>query len=262
MNTSLLCTPRDIEVLTCHVIQKSRAFLYAHPEYILTTEEQSWLDAAIERRKTGEPIAYIIGKKEFYGREFLVNSATLIPRPETEELVELVKTTIQNHNTKIHDLGTGSGCIAITLASEGYRNISASDISPEALLVAKQNAKAHQQEILFVQADLLQGVSDDIEVLVGNLPYVPLRIKDELTTDVKDFEPHLALFSGVDGSDLYRKLGVQLQSRMDTLQACLFEVDHTHAKDIMQYYQKIVPVFNWKIVRDISGKDRFIVGCR
>lgn len=256
------CTPRDIEVLKCHVIGKPRAFLYSHSEYQLTPAEQTQLDAFVSRRNTGEPIAYIIEKKEFYGRDFVVSPSTLIPRPETEELVEMIVSASFDLDARIHDLGTGSGCVAVTLGAERYTNITASDISEAALIVARQNAKNHNQNIVCMQSDLLESVPADVEVLVGNLPYVPLHIKEELSVDVKDFEPHLALFSGEDGSDLYRKLGIQIQQRSLVLQACFFEVDYSHAKDIVQYYQKIIPLFDWKIVQDMSSKDRFIKGKR
>ena len=158
-------------------------------------------------RMKGKPTQYITGNQEFYGRDFRVNPAVLIPRPETEHLVEAVLTALQNP-ARILDVGTGSGAIAITLALEAARHtVFATDISPKALEVATQNAFTRRANVRFLNADLLTAIADhSLDAVVSNPPYVPDADAPTMQREVRDWEPHLALFAGQTGLDIYRHL--------------------------------------------------------
>lgn len=214
-------TPRlDAEVLLCHVLKKDRAWLLAHPNYVLQGQTLQRLDELMERRRKAEPIAYILGRCEFYGRDFLINKDVLVPRPESETMIDLLKKAIEDRRSEIEDrmivdIGTGSGALAITAKLEVPKaQVIAIDIDPKCLEIAGKNAKKHAVDIDFLQSDLLHSISDlrfpisDKFAVLANLPYVP---NDYEINDPAKHEPKLALFGGVDGLDLYRKLFDQLQ---------------------------------------------------
>jgi len=167
-------------------------------------------DVLISRRATHEPVAYLLGTREFYGRPFAVQPGVLIPRPETELLVEVALEWVEATEARlIADVGTGSGCVAITLALEHPGlSIIATDRSPESLAIAKANAEAlgATSAIEWRETDLLEGVTGPLDLIVSNPPYVPERDRDSLSSDVRDFEPSLALFAGDDGLDVVRRL--------------------------------------------------------
>jgi len=194
------------EVLLTHALQRERSYLYAHPEEELS--ETAWIHYGryLHERLNGKPTQYITGRQEFYGRDFRVTSDVLIPRPETEHLVEAALTRIQPRDVVV-DVGTGSGAIAITLALETGAHIFASDISTAALSAARTNAQqlsAHVEMFACDLADALSGGS--INVLVSNPPYVPKTDHPSLQREVRDYEPHVALFAGPSGLELYERL--------------------------------------------------------
>lgn len=202
----------DAQLLLVHVTGQPREWLLAHGEYELSGSE---LEKAIQlctRRAEREPLAYILGSKEFYGREFMVNENVLIPRPESEAIIDVLKDILKhvlNDEMTIYDIGTGSGCLAITAKLEAPEaTIVASDISHEALAVAKRNAQALGATISFIQSDLLQATNyQPPTIILANLPYVP----DELVTSKEiTHEPRRALFSGEDGLDHYRRFWQQV----------------------------------------------------
>lgn len=188
----------------------------------------SRFDALITRRSTREPVAYVLGTREFYGRPFAVQPGVLIPRPETELLVEVALEWAEAIGaTTIADVGTGSGCIAVTLVLEHPGlSIIATDRSPEALAVAKTNADAlgAGEAIIWRETDLLSGVTGPLDLIVSNPPYVPERDRDSLSADVRDFEPSQALFAGADGLDVIRRLIPQAISRLRPGGALIMEV--------------------------------------
>lgn len=172
-----------------------RVYFFAHPEQPLREVEWIHYGRYLHERMKGKPTQYITGRQEFYGRQFRVSPAVLIPRPETEFLVEAVM-KLRPNPTRIVDVGTGSGAIAVIL------NAIAADISPEALKIARANGASP-----LVRADLLSCFADEtLDVVVSNPPYVPLSDSQTLQREVRDHEPHLALFAGPDGLDLYRRL--------------------------------------------------------
>jgi release factor glutamine methyltransferase len=217
---------RDAETLLLRVIREDApnvnlAWLIAHGYETLPARETSAFRAWVERRRAGEPIQYIIGEAEFYGLSFKVNSAVLIPRPETEHLVEKVieiaggleKQRIAKQRIakqRIADVGTGSGAIAVALASKmPAARIHATEISAAALAVARGNAEQNgvANRVTFHEGDLLAPVAGKLfDFVVSNPPYVPDRDRDSLSIEVRDYEPAQALFAGADGLDVYRRL--------------------------------------------------------
>ena len=192
----------DALVLLCHVLQKDKSYILAYDDALLKAEELNKLTNVLHRRLQHEPIAYIIGKKEFYGRDFTVNPNVLIPRPESENFIELLKKYPPQNNQSLVDIGTGSGILAITAKKEfPTLNVYATDISTAAIAVARQNAQLLQANIRFIQSDLFLGVEGTFDYIFANLPYVPAGF---ITSKEITKEPAVALFSGVDGLDCIR----------------------------------------------------------
>jgi release factor glutamine methyltransferase len=197
------------EVLLMHALQKERSYLYAHSDEELS--ELAWIHYGryLHERINGKPTQYITGRQEFYGRDFRVTSDVLIPRPETEHLVEAAIAKIRPRDIVV-DVGTGSGAIAITLALETPAHVFATDISMAALRVAQSNANQLLARVAFVACDLVDALRDDsINVLVSNPPYVPRTDQPGLQREVRDYEPHVALFAGPTGLETYERLIVE-----------------------------------------------------
>ena len=208
---------RDAELLLMHALKIARASLLANPQRELTRDEVARFDALIIERATGRPIQYITGVQEFYGLEFAVTPDVLIPRPETEHLVEAVIARLpKDRAVQIADVGTGSGAIAVALAHAlPLAQVTALDISRAALDVAQHNAKAHGVEarVKFVESDLLAACADmKFDAVVSNPPYIAQG--EELETQVRDFEPSLALFAGVTGYEVYERLIPQARNAL------------------------------------------------
>ena len=193
------------EVLLCHALQRERAWLYAHSEDELREVEWIHYGRYLDERMRGKPTQYITKKQEFYGREFRVSPAVLIPRPETEHLIE---TVLRRRKPGLMvDVGTGSGAIAVTLALETGSPAVATDISAPALAVAVQNARRLQARVDFAETDLLAALADhSAAVVASNPPYVAEGDRETLQREVRDWEPHLALFAADSGLAVYRRL--------------------------------------------------------
>jgi release factor glutamine methyltransferase len=211
------------ELLLMFTLDCNRAYLYAHPERELTADQTKRYESALNERLRGVPTQYITGHQEFWGMDFVVTPAVLIPRPETEHVIEtVIEIARANKNTagygpvpgsnqpRIADVGTGSGCIAVALAKEfPAAEIHAIDISAAALEVARGNAERHGvgSRVQFHQADLLSGFPPEFfDFVVSNPPYIGTTEKGQLQPEVLDFEPHSALFAGTDGMDVIRRL--------------------------------------------------------
>jgi len=212
-------SPRmNAELLAMFTLGCDRAFLFAHPERELTIEEQARLEDSLSQRARGVPAQYITGHQEFWGMDFIVSPAVLIPRPETEHVIETVLQLANENNggrapgIPIHiiDVGTGSGCIALALAKEfPYAEIHATDISSSALEVAHANAARHQFEsrVRFRQTDLLHGIDPgSFDFVVSNPPYVGESEADEVQLEVRKFEPRNAVFAGPTGLEVIERL--------------------------------------------------------
>ncbi len=195
----------ESQILACKGLGESRAWLIGHGESVLSIEQIQQLEGLLVRRLNHEPLAYIVGKREFYGRDFIVDSRVLIPRQETEILVEYVLAHCQLGQSVL-DLACGSGCIGITLALERPDlQVVASDVSADALAVAAGNSERLSAKVKFVESDLLSGFRcQKFNWIVSNPPYV--ASDDNLSEEVKDFEPSVALYGGDDGLDIYRRL--------------------------------------------------------
>jgi release factor glutamine methyltransferase len=194
------------EVLLAHALNRERVYLYAHPEEELT--EVAWIHYGrnLHERLKGKPTQYITGRQEFYGRDFRVTPDVLIPRPETEHVVETAL-RLAPHAACVLDVGCGSGALAITLRLETGAAVWASDISPAALRMAAGNAQRLGAPVSFVACDLLSAFADrSMDLIVSNPPYVPLGDKAGLQREVRDWEPHEALFAGPTGLEIYARL--------------------------------------------------------
>jgi release factor glutamine methyltransferase len=224
---------RDAELLLLHTAQITRVALLAHPARELPPGQQILYEGAIVRRLRHEPIQYIIGRQEFYGLTLKVTPAVLIPRPETELLVEeVLKLLPANQPLKIADIGTGSGAIAIAFAVHlPHAEITALDLSPEALEVAAANARMHNvaDRIRFVESNLLSALdreTESFDVIVSNPPYIPEPDRDTLHPEVRDHEPATALFAGETGLDIYRHLIPQAHAILKPDGLLALEIGH------------------------------------
>lgn len=209
LEKAAVAVPRlTAEVLLCHALGRDRAYLYAHGSDELT--ELQWIHYGryLNERLKGKPTQYITHKQEFYDREFYVDQHVLIPRPETEHLVEEALTYAESRAfLTILDVGTGSGAIAVTVALERNQMVLASDLSLAAIQVAERNRKTYGARVQFFAADLLAAVaSRSVDLLISNPPYVPGADAANMQSEVRDWEPHVALFAGDTGLEIYRQL--------------------------------------------------------
>jgi release factor glutamine methyltransferase len=197
----------DSLVLFEEITNKDRAWLLAHPEFELKKSEIKKLESQIARRAKHEPLAYIRGKSDFYGHEFIVSPATLQPRPETETMIDLFR-QLEGVKT-VADIGTGSGCIAISVKLEDpVLEVFATEINQDALIIAKKNAKKLNTEVNFSEGNLLEPIlNEKIDVVLANLPYVP---SSHTINKAAMQEPKIAIFGGEDGLDLYREMFTQI----------------------------------------------------
>ncbi|MBU6113030.1 peptide chain release factor N(5)-glutamine methyltransferase [Mammaliicoccus lentus] len=222
-----------------------------------------------ERMYLGEPVQYIVGFAEFYGRKFIVNNDVLIPRPETEELVLQTLNTINQHEQTVCDIGTGTGAIAISLKKERTNlNVIATDISDDALKVAKENARLNQAEIEFLQGDALKPLINNgikVDVLLSNPPYISYEEKVEMSETVLEYEPHLALFTQNNGLAIYKRILNDLDKVMKKDGLVIFEIGHLQGEILKSYIHEHYKVKNLAIIKDINQKNRMIqfnwMGC-
>ncbi len=250
----------DAEVLLAFVLKKSKEFLYTHPEKTLTSQQAQRLKFLINRRAKGEPVAYLTNHKEFYGLDFYVDKRVLIPRPETELLVEEVIKFVNKKKTTIADIGTGSGCIAITLKKYlPQATIYATDISKPALAVAKKNAKKHQVKIKFLPGDLLKPLVRkrnvdvslaEIDIVVANLPYLPFSLK---------YEPQRALKAGRYGLKTYQEFFEQIKKGAVNPQIIFCEINNLYLSPLKNLLKKYFPSSQFKIKKDLAGLSRILI---
>lgn len=261
----------DTQALLSFCIQKPTSYLFSHFEDELPDSICKAYQRIIERRKRHEPISHILGKKEFYKREFLVNQFVLIPRPETELLVETAL-ALASDNATFFDVGTGSGAIAINLAAESCLTVIATDIDCRALEIAKQNSEHHQTSnlISFLSGNLLEPfVEKNIHlqkseqtIIVANLPYLPISHWLALAPDVKNYEPKIALASGVDGLDAYDKLLQQIKKQraiFSTDMTLIIEIDPSQYKSAPILIKEYFADAKITVSDDLSGQARMVV---
>ena len=241
-------SPRmNAELLLMFTLNCDRAYLYAHPERQLSSDEQSRYDQALDQRAQGVPAQYITGHQEFWGMDFIVSPAVLIPRPETEHVIETVLPLARTvADPRIADVGTGSGCIAIALAKElPQAEIHATDISSGALEIARANAARHQFEsrIHFHQVDLLQGLGNNpFDFVVSNPPYIGESEEDQVQLEVRKFEPRNAVFAGPTGLEVIQRLIPQAHDALKPGGWIVIEISGTiveGVKDLLQGWREV-----------------------
>lgn len=261
------------EWLLMHVLEIDRVQLFMQWDRPFPLVKWKVWEQSLQRKLAGEPVQYIIGEQEFYGRAFEVNEAVLIPRPETELLVEAIiargkqlwSGDSSRQSPTVADIGTGSGCIPITLAVEMPTwQLHASDISAEALQVAQRNAAKLQvgERIVFYEGDLLKpfieaGIS--LDVVISNPPYIPSADIVHLQTEVQHYEPSLALDGGEDGLDVYRRLIDQLAELPRYPTMIGLEVGAGQAPEVAQLLEACERWSNIEIVRDLAGIERHVL---
>jgi release factor glutamine methyltransferase len=258
-------TPRlDAAILLRFVLGLSEIDYYSLNEIHATRGQLDEFEALVAKRSAGEPVAYLTRHKEFMSLDFAVDRRVLIPRADTEILVEQAIAFAEHKfagrpNIRLADVGTGSGAIAVSLAHFlPSATVYAIDISPDALDVARGNAARHRVEkrITFIQGDLLEALPERVDVIAANLPYT---IYDELPREVTVYEPRLALDGGAAGLDLYRRLFEQAPERLTVGGALFLEIDPRQADKISALAWGSFPGSGIQVVRDLAGRDRLVI---
>lgn len=267
-----ISTPRlDAEVLLDDLLDVERIYLHMYPEREVSKKVQESFWCRIEKRTNHMPIQYIVNKQEFMGLDFKVEEGVLIPRGDTEILVEKVINIYENNyspnKVKIMDIGTGSGAIVVSLAK--YINnslLTAIDISPKALDVAKKNASAHcvENRITFLEGSLFNPIHGKDEYktydfIISNPPYIPRAVVETLHPGVKDYEPRLALDGGEDGLDFYREITIVAKDYLKDEGWLLFEIGHDQGESVSRLlningFRKV------EVLKDLAGLDRVVLG--
>lgn len=269
------------ELLLLHATGRNRTWIYSHPEELLSQLEAEQFLKLVHRRANGEPTQHLTGKQEFWGLEFDVTPDVLIPRPETEHLVEVALDRLAVREVRagrdprltgetltLVDIGTGSGCIAVALAKElPAAKIYATDISPKALAIASRNAARQNlaQHIDFIESNLLEAFSSlatrhspiSFDLIISNPPYIGLREADSLPVEVRDHEPPQALFGGPEGYELYGNLILQAAHQLKPRGLLVLELGHNSLPAV----QPLLDASTWTnvgVTKDLAGIDRVL----
>jgi len=253
------------ELLLSFVLDKDRAYLLSHSDEKIPEDLLNQFYDLFGRMMDGEPVAYLLGHREFYGLDFLVDKRVLIPRPETEHLVERVlnfQKKVTQTGLKILDVGTGSGCIAIALAKNlPFAEVTGVDISAEALEVAKKNAEFHGvvERSTFFQSNLLGSVSGPFNVVVANLPYIGEKRFAFVSKSAVDYEPHVALFGGDNGLGLYQQFFEQLAAQSWRPRLLLGEFGFLQRDELESLFATYFPGVRLGFEQDYAHIDRMFV---
>ena len=286
------------ELLLMHALERDRAWMYGHPEESLDPAAAEKFRALIARRAAGEPVQYLTGKQEFWGLEFEVTPAVLIPRPETEHVVEVALARLGERGIKIHmdtgapretlrvaDVGTGSGCLAVALAWElPHAEVVATDISEPALEIARRNAARHgvAERVHFLQHDLLTGLAQTdpsggvarhamaastqnrplFDLIVSNPPYIARNEAEQLQREVRDHEPHAALFGGPTGTEMYQRLIDQARDQLRDHGILVLELGHDSAERVRGIFDAQPAWTKVAITMDLAGIPRVLAAER
>lgn len=268
------------ELLLMHVLDRDRAWIYTHPEEELEPAAADRYLALVTRRAAGEPTQYLTGKQEFWGLEFEVTPAVLIPRPETEHVVEValerlgsrgikinMKTGLPSPPLRIADVGTGSGCIAVALANElPHAEVLATDISGPALEVARRNSIRHgvADRFRLLQTDLLASMNEaeSFDLIVSNPPYVARSESHQLSREVRDHEPAVALFGGPTGAEIYPRLIQQAASYLQRSGILVIELGYDSLDHVRALLYGQPAWVNVSVTNDLAGIPRVIAAKR
>ncbi len=253
----------DARVLLCHVLNKDELYLVVHAKDELLPEQESLYKELLERRSKKEPVSYITGHKEFMGLDFSVKSGVLIPRPETEHIVEYIIENYKDKTIDVLDICTGSGAIGVSVAHFLEKScVTCVDISPVALETAKLNAQrlGAEDRVTVEEKDALEKMefNKKFDIVISNPPYIPDDVVLTLSDDVKNYEPHLALSGGEDGLVFYRAITKNAPSYLKKDGLLIYETGHDmgqKVKDIMQHNFKDI-----KFIKDLALYDRVVYG--
>jgi release factor glutamine methyltransferase len=252
----------DAELLLGHALGASRVEVLAHPERMVSPEAAAAFRRLVARREASEPIAYLLGEREFYGRLFRCDARALIPRPETELLVELGVAAVarwqaQGVEPRVVDVGTGCGAVAVCVAAEAQVFATGTDASFEALTLAKENAEHFGAWVGLLHTDLLRGVHGPLHVVLANLPYVPSS--RALPADVADYEPHVAIFGGERGTELIERLLHEVRDLLAPGGELAVELDEEEqASPVAALARELYPNAEVSVCQDAGGYERVV----
>lgn len=256
----------DAQIILAHIFGKDRGWLFAHYDQALTHEQTECFTEQVARRAAAEPVAYLVGHREFYGIDLTVDPRVLIPRPETELLVDAVLDHIEsrvNQNVSMVDVGTGSGAVAVAVAANcSSINIYAVDISASALEVAAMNLSRHDArgQIKLLQGDLLAPLPQKVDIIAANLPYITSEEYPNLMADVRDYEPRLALEAGPQGLDSIQRLLEQAPEHLNPGGVLFLEIGADQGNVVGELIERVLPSARQISIRqDYHGYDRLVV---
>jgi release factor glutamine methyltransferase len=245
---ALVANPRDVDVLIADVTGRTPAWVFAHGEERI---DPAPIEALVQRRIDGEPLQYIRGKAEFFGREFFVDDRVLIPRPETELLVEAAIARAAKR-ARVLDVGSGSGSIAITIERERQDlSVTSIDVSIAALAVARRNALVHESNIRFAASDAFDAIRGEFDLVVANPPYIPRRDYEQLAVEVRDHEPQLALTPGPRGTEMIER--ILSARRAETVMLEIGFGQLADVRDVARGYEIV------EVINDLAGIERIVV---
>jgi release factor glutamine methyltransferase len=268
--TKAIDSPRlCAELLLCHVLTMKRIELYTHFDNIVTAQQLKLLHSLVKRAGENEPVQYLVGKTEFYSLELDICKGCLIPRPETELLVERAIDFLRSRgetNQLVCDICTGSGCIAVAIAKNyPSARITATDICNDALKIAAGNVKKYhlEKQIELLQGDLFDPIvpqldSGKFDLIVCNPPYVSAAEYEKLDRNVKDYEPKLALFAGIDGLDIYRRICEKVDDFLKPNAALILEIGYNQGLAVRELLEQAGCFAEIKIEKDLSNNDRIV----
>lgn len=241
------------------VCKIERSYYYVHGEEDITQDAQKEYEIAVQKRAEHIPLQYIIGEQEFMGLRFKVNSNVLIPRQDTETLVEQVLKIVKP-GMKVLDLCTGSGCVLISMLKNAPELTGmGSDISKTALLVAKENAKLHEVDAEWVRSDLFDNITETFDVIMANPPYIPTGEILSLMPEVRDFEPENALDGGADGLDFYRKIAGQVKDYLNPGGYVYMEIGYDQGEAVSELMRN-AGFTEVEVIKDLARNDRVVKG--
>jgi release factor glutamine methyltransferase len=249
-------------LLLGHVLGATRVEVLAHPERLLTSDGVAAFRGLVARRAASEPIAYLLGERDFYGRMFRSDGRALIPRPETELLVDIGLAAVARWRAsgvspRVVDIGTGCGAIGVSVAAECGVRVTGTDVSNSALTLARENAARHDTNVALVQTDLLHGLRGPLHVVLANLPYVPAA--RELPADVRDYEPHVAIFGGERGTELIERLMREARDVLARGAELAVELDEEEqATPMASLARTLYPDAEVSVRQDAGGYDRVV----
>ena len=241
------------------VCKIERSYYYVHGEEDITQDAQKEYEIAVQKRAEHIPLQYIVGEQEFMGLRFKVNSNVLIPRQDTETLVEQVLKIVKP-GMKVLDLCTGSGCVLISVLKNAPELTGmGSDISKTALLVAKENAKLHEVDAEWVRSDLFDNITETFDIVMANPPYIPTGEILSLMPEVRDFEPENALDGGADGLDFYRKIAGQVKDYLNPGGYVYMEIGYDQGEAVSELMRN-AGFTEVEVIKDLARNDRVVKG--